>query len=261
MSSRTAKSGRITIDDLLFDIFELNLQGLRSIGTLFVNPRAYYEAADDPRWFERYTPSIRLWFSVMAVLFFFRFIWAGEDTPIVAAFAEQFEAAGVFLPEGMTYQDLGLEVATWTFAVMPFTLLLLMTVLASIYPFWGQKTTLATRQRYVFATNTPSSVLTVFSTLGLVFLPPSQFLVYSFLSAFVTLMLDGVTGYRGAFRALSGFGRVWRAALLSLSIMIATLLANFAAQIVGGAVVGYTYAKAQAEAEADAEVAPDEATP
>ena len=144
------KPDRLTLDDFFMDVFGLNVQALRTVRITFADPKVYFDAADDPDWFENYTPSIRLWLSLMAIVFFLQFFWAGENSPLVSIFAQQLENAEATLPPGASYRDLAVEFTLWSYGILPIALLAGMILLEWIYPFWGQKTTIAMRESYLF---------------------------------------------------------------------------------------------------------------
>ena len=61
--SNQLKSRKVGGDDLIEDMFGLNLRGLKTLWVMFASPRKGYEAARSPDWMDRsYTPSIRLLF-------------------------------------------------------------------------------------------------------------------------------------------------------------------------------------------------------
>lgn len=151
----------IRFDNFLEDISGLNIKGLRSIGTTFTNPLDYFTAAKDADWFERYTPSTRLWFSLTAVIFFFKFLWADDDASTIQTIATQMPDNGVQLPVGATFQTAASGYAFWWFAYQPFAALVALFVLGAIWPFWGRKTPVALQARYIYAVVIPSAAFTI----------------------------------------------------------------------------------------------------
>lgn len=243
MSANAKESGLTTlsIDALSEDLFGLSFRALRSVKTLWVAPRRYFEAARTLDWAGAYTPSIRLWLSFFALFSALKFWWLGGNDGMIAAYSAGFEQAAVLLPEGMSYRDIGKEAVLWVFGLIPILQIVCMVVLSLLYPFWGERTTIALRQRYFFSVIVPSASLTpVFMTLMMVV--PSQGLsVYGIAIAVLSLLVDFQTGLRGGFANVSGFQRVWRAGLLALIVVILNVTMSLIAQIAGIIVIGQRY--------------------
>lgn len=229
---------RVSVDDVVQDLFGLNLRGLRSIWTLIARPRRYFEAATYADWQGRYTPSVRLWLSLLAIFSLLKVWFISEDSPLVAAYAHGFRAAGVTPIAGETFESIGQAAALWTFGLVPILQFAAMFLLAIVYPAWGEKTNFALRQRFLFGILTPSSTLGLFLVVAMVLVPPSLITVYAFALAAVSFTVDTVTGARGAFASRGGWGRLWRAALLALVVAALNIGVNVLAQIAGILVVG-----------------------
>jgi hypothetical protein len=215
-------------DELIDDVFGLNIRGLRTVVTAIIHPRAYADAAFQHHWGDRYTPSIRLWFSLMAVWAVLQVFWLGNDSPFVGVYADGLQEAGVIPVEGQTYLDMGRGVANWFFGLLPVAQVFAVIAFASLFGFWGRKTNLALRQRLVFAVTIPGVTVTVFSMLPMSRLAPEQMSVAGIVLAGILAVVDFTTGYRGAFAHLAGFGRIWRAGLLALCLMGVNLGVNIA---------------------------------
>lgn len=220
-------------DDLVEDTFGLNLKGVQSILVLFRKPQAYFEAALDPDWLKTYTPSIRLWFSVTAVIFFFNFLWADTDASTIQAMITSLDESGMELPAGVTSETAALTLARWWFGFLPFTTMAFYLVLGYLWPWWGRPLTATLRIRNVFATVVPGTVLTLFTTLGMAWLPASWFLPYYVLVILMVFAVDSATAWRGLFTGLSGWARHGRALLLGGATALAALTASFVAQTLG----------------------------
>ncbi|WP_203291921.1 hypothetical protein [Maricaulis parjimensis] len=232
---------KIGVDDLAEDVFGLNIRGLRSIGVIWIRPAVYFSAAQDAGWDGRFTPSIRLWLSLIALTSLFQFIWIGSDTPLVAAYAEGFRNAGLVPPEGMTLQQLGERAALWIYALAPMVQLALFLLVLGFFPFWGERATYSLALRRVFGVMIPSATLLVLFLPALALVPSSQVAMIGYVIGAVTFLLDALTGYRAAFPVASAFGRLWRAALLALCILILNVIANVGAQIAGIVLVSYQF--------------------
>lgn len=235
------KDHAIRFDNFLGDIFGLNITGLKSIWAAITAPARYFTAAQSPDWEDSYTPSVRLWFSIIAFTFFLRFIWGHDDTAIMQFMVAQLQQANVSLPEGVTYQMAASSMARWTFAYTPFTYLLCLFLLGIIWPFWGRKMPLALKARYVYATVIPSTVLGIFTSLGMAWITHEQFVVYSFASMFIVIVIDSSTAWRGAFTHLGAFSKLWRSILLGLTLAFTYILASGFAQIAASYTIRVIY--------------------
>lgn len=160
---------------------------------------------------------------------------------MVGAFATGFEDAGLVLPDGLTYQDVGAEAVLWVFGWVPVLQIVSMVLLAMVYNAWGERTTLALRQRFLFAVMIPSvSLMPVFLTIML-FVPTGMITVYGVFLAIAAFSIDFQAGYRGGFSNVSKTGRAWRAGVLALTLVTINTLTTIAAQIAGIIVISQKY--------------------
>ncbi|MEL7541208.1 MAG: hypothetical protein AAGJ51_09925, partial [Pseudomonadota bacterium] len=234
-------SNDLSLDSIAEDLFGLNLRGLRSILVAWRKPRDYFEAARTPDWKGKYTPSIRLWLSFFALFSALKFWWFGTNAGMVGAFAIGFEDAGLVLPDGLTYQDVGAEAVLWVFGWVPVLQIVSMVLLAMVYRAWGERTTLALRQRFLFAVMIPSvSLMPVFLTIML-FVPTGMITAYGVFLAIAAFSIDFQAGYRGGFSNVSKTGRAWRAGVLALTLVTINTLTTIAAQIAGIIVISQKY--------------------
>lgn len=218
---------------MIEDLLGLNIRGLQSVGVIWANPKRYFAAAKTQNWNDQYTPSIRLWLSFFALFSALRFWWIGSSDGIIGAYADGFEEAGLQLPEGTTYQDIGTEAVLLVFGLAPILQIITMLLLSLIYTLWGERTTITLRQRYLFAVIVPSaSLMPVIFTI-MVFVPQSMVTVFGILLAAVAFLVDFQAGYRGTFSKVSTFGRAWRAALLAAIVVALNTMTSIAAQIAG----------------------------
>lgn len=223
----------LPIDTVAEDIFGLNLRGLRSIGVLWRRPKLYFDAARHMDWCDRFTPSIRLWLFFFALLSFFKVWWVGSSDGMIEAYANGFAKAELSLPAGMTYRDVGREAVLLVFGLLPLFQIITTILLALSFPFWGEPTTAALRQRYLFAVIVPSSsLMPVFMTI-MMFVPHQFLTIYGLGLAALTWIIDFQTGYRGAFQMSGRGGRIWRASLLSLCVVALNIATTLTAQLIG----------------------------
>ncbi|RFB04235.1 hypothetical protein [Parvularcula marina] len=233
---------RISVDDAAQDLFGLNIRGLVSIWALWAHPRRYFAAAQEPDWQKYFTPSIRLWLSLVALMSFLQFLWIGSDTPLVQAYVQGFKDGGAVPVEGMTHQDMGEQAALWIYGITPIFQAIGLVFLALIYPFWGQKTSFALRQRYVFATVVPSATLMLFILPSMGQMSIELVAKFGFVIAVIAFLTDFTTSFRGAFVGKSTGGKLWRSALLAGVILLFNAIAAIFVQIAGIVLVSSRYA-------------------
>lgn len=231
MSARKQRRVRVGYDDLLEDTIGLNIRGLKTLATVILKPRRYFTAAADPDWYGLYTPSIRLWLSVVAIIFFFRFFWGAQASPLIEAMESQLAGSGLPLPEGMTYADAALEVGQLYFALSPVFMAVIYSLLGAVWPFWARKTSLPLRERFLFAAILPSTVFVLITTLLLAVVPAQNVVAFSFVSVGVSALIDAQTLFRGAYTGQGLFGRLWRAGLLAVVLTIVGVTSASFAQL------------------------------
>lgn len=232
---------KLSADTIIEDLFGLNIRGLRSIATLWTHPKRYFATARIPDWDNKYTPSIRLWLAFFAIFSALKFWWLGGNQGMIDAFSGGFSNAGLPLPEGLSYDDVGREAVLWIFGLTPITQIVSMVFLALLYRAWGEKTTIALRQRYLFAVLVPStSLMPLFLTI-MVFVPSHMLTLYGVFLALITFTIDFQAGYRGGFSNVTGFSKTWRAALLALIVVGINVSISIITQIIGILVIAGKY--------------------
>ncbi|GGY54941.1 hypothetical protein [Parvularcula lutaonensis] len=238
------REASLSLDTVLEDLFGLNVRGLKTVAVLWRHPARYFEAARSPDLEDRYTPSIRLWLSFFALYSALKFWWLGGNDGMIEAYAAGFEAAHLVLPEGMTYRDVGQEAVLGIFGAIPILQIITMVLLTVLFPFWGERTPIALRQRKLFAVIVPStSLMPVFMTLMMV-TPSGLLTLYGVGLAIVTMLIDFQTAYRGAICRIGRWAKLWRAALLAFVIVSLNVLTSVGAQIAGIVLIGNAYGTA-----------------
>lgn len=229
--TRESTANRLGFDELLLDIFGLNIRGLRTVGATIATPRRYFDAARDGDWHGRYTPSIRVWFSIITVMMLLRFIWAGDGSAIMNGTIAQFEAMQLTFADDHSAESAARVYVGMQSVATPFVMLALYTLLAMAYPFWGPGVSLALRVRFGFATVIPSNALSLVLTFPLGFVSDRLFVLLIAGTLAGALILDTLTATRGAFADRDfgdGLARGLGFAILVLGI---ALIASFLLQI------------------------------
>ena len=73
-------------DEFFYDIFGINIKGLKSAWTLIRRPAEYFDAARLPDWGGEHWPSIRIWLGLTGILIALQFLWASESSEMTAMF-------------------------------------------------------------------------------------------------------------------------------------------------------------------------------
>ncbi|PHR92139.1 MAG: hypothetical protein COA69_09020 [Robiginitomaculum sp.] len=224
-----------SFDGFLEDIFGLNMKEVKTLWTSIRRPKDYYQAAWIQDWGEKFTPSFRLWFTLIALTFFFQFFWASNDSPLVQLFAQLLgnvvDAGGVSLPEDVTTKAASAKFIRWYFGFIPVCSTIFLLLFSGIYRAWNRKTPYVVRQRNVFATIIPSTFIGLFLMMFNKFISPEHLVTFSSMTGVIVVSIDCLTAYRGAFPHTSIWGRLWRAIVLSVSILTVTTLAAVTANL------------------------------
>jgi len=235
----TPQLDQIGYDALIGDIFGLNIRGLKSLWISIKNPRAYYRSALSLDWQDKFTPAFRLWFTLIALTFFFQFFWAGANSATIENTMSQIDAST--LPDGVSTRGAALEISKWSFGFLPFTFIFCLFVLAAIFPFWGEKTNFVVRQRKIFITIIPGTLLAIAMTLSFGAIPAAYFWYFLTLSYAVTFFCDSITAYRGAYSGISRSGKLWRAISLATATLITSGFASILSSILGSLAIIIKY--------------------
>lgn len=213
---------------LVEDIAGLNLRGLRTLRDLFIRPRQVFRAARESDWGGRYTPSIRLVFSLLILMTLLRFLWASEDSLMTAVFQQSLVRAGL---EPAVAEVETARVFNAYVTAFPVVVILLHFLAASLLRVWGAGERTATRVRLYFLAITPNMSISVIWLLFTPLMTLGTFLYWTGTLSVIALTLDASTAWRGGTGGETAFGRGWRAGLLALTSFIVTTFGNTAAFI------------------------------
>lgn len=226
-----AKRTELGFDQLVEDLFGLNIRGFSTIGQMFVAPSKGFEAARDPDWQGRFTPSVRLVFSILTVLGFLRFFWAGEETAIFQQFTTGFiDGAGDELGSEAESAALARDALGVYAASIPFAYLIAHGFLSQVVRVWGKGTGGVGRLRLHMLAIVPSMTFTLVASLLLPFVE-SFLAVYSLVMFIGVCALDFVTALRGGVQSPSQTGRIVKAFVFMISALIAHLIASILSMI------------------------------
>ena len=239
--SNQLKSRKVSGDDLIEDMFGLNLRGLKTLWVMFVSPRRGYEAARSPDWMDRsYTPSIRLLFSLLAVMTAVRFLWAGADSSMYELIEVQLASMELFETEE-ALQDATETIINYYLLLFPFSFMLFQSIAALLLPIWGKGTNAIVRVRLYMLALLPNGLATLFMLPAMKFMTAEEMLKYSFAMMSVTLVLDFITSYRGGLSGKRAV-QVMKSGLFAVSSNVTGMIANslciMVASMIAGRVMG-----------------------
>lgn len=236
----------ISVDDLAGDLFSLNIRGLRSIATVWARPRQYFDAAEEKEWTERYTPSVRLWLSLIALSSLLQVIWLSPTSPIVMAYAEGFGDAGLVLPDGLTFPALGEEAALLIFTAFPIVQLLTFLLILPLFRVWGRDTTFSLRVRYGFAMMIPSASLMMIILPSMAGLPSGWASSFGWVIGLVAMCVDTTTVYRSGVPGSGWAGRWLRSILIAAIVLGLNVIMHAVTQVAGIIFISIKYGLAPA---------------
>ena len=137
---------KVGLDDLLEDLFGMNIRSFKTIGVLFASPRRYFTAAKTPSWMDKYTPSTRLWLGLMAILIALQFFWASPDAALMSNLANTLNTAfsGAASKAGSSADFANFDMASelqkamkLNYLIYPFVFVFAFSVFAWLYRAWG----------------------------------------------------------------------------------------------------------------------------
>jgi len=232
-------------DSLIEDLFGLNVRGLKTVGQLFISPKKVFESARVPDWRRKYTPTIRLTFSIITVFMLLSFFWAAEDGMMYQALFAQFtEIAAASLdpvsPEQIR-RDIRTAFAAYSF-FYPFIYMLLHGLVGSALFIWGKGTGWVTRLRLYFGLLTVGMTVALISTLITPFLRPDMLVAFTFFGMAISVLAYWLTYARGMWGSASALGVLIRATCLALLITLVDIIVSGTAGIGAGIWVGVTNA-------------------
>ena len=238
-SEDQAKISKIGFDNLLEDIFGLNIRALKTIGVLFKSPAKYFKAAKTPDWTDRYTPSFRVWFGLMAMLVALKFLYTTETNIMIDAYTGMMEQVKAGMNSASPEKPIEFhtrlaaqEFLKWMMIYFPFAYIPVMALAAIVYRAWTEKLSYVTRLRFLFATAIPSAFMIILITLSTIFIDAKIFVIISAVSLIIMIFLDFITAYRGPYaHVTSGGERFGRSFVLTIVLSVIYFTASFIAML------------------------------
>lgn len=232
-------------DSLIEDLFGLNVRGLKTVGQLFISPRQVFESARVPDWRRKYTPTIRLTFSIITVFMLLSFFWAAEDGMMYQALYAQFTEIAATSPDPVAPEqirrDIGTAFAAYSF-FYPLIYMLLHGLVGSVLLVWGKGTGWVTRLRLYFGLLTVGMTVALISTLATPFLQAEMLVAFTFFGMAISILAYWLTYARGMWGTASALGVLTRATCLALLITCVDIVVSSIAGIGAGVWVAATNA-------------------
>ena len=193
------RASKLGFDSFLGDVFGLNLLGLKSLWVAIKDPARYADAARDKRWLDKYTPSFRIWFGLMAVIGLVRFFAADIADMATAALPEMTGELKESLTEvGLDPDEYLKRIYIRTYSLYGLGLLPFLAIVAAVFPLFPVKAPYVLRLRWTFAVILPGTAFSAMTSFAMPFAHElfANLTVWAVLVALV-FGLDLTTAYRG----------------------------------------------------------------
>lgn len=237
-SSRAKHRDGVGWDAIVEDLFGLSWRALETIWHVFVRPAEVFEAARTQRWLDRYTPSIRLVLSLIAVMLVLRIIWGGSGSPMYEQIYPTMEVIAAENPSLGTATELADQYWTGWALVTPFAYLLAHFIGALSLRIWGEGTPFAVRLRLYFTALIPGLFLALVTLILTRWVADSQMLVYLLSTTLFLVVVYFVTALRGLRRTYEAAARrVWRAGLFAFVALMFDLVGSTLASLLAGVII------------------------
>ena len=217
-------------DALLNDLFGLNVRALRSLTASLASPARLFEAARDPDWLGRYTPSIRLVFTLIAVTVFLRFVWADEGSGLYQATREQFAALEDTF-SGYDLDALTRDYLNIYLIAFPTAYFFVHALFALMLRVWGKGTPLAVRIRLYFVALLPGLLLGVSMTVLMATLSFDQVTVLLLPMFALVWAVYAITYFRGMAQRMTAGPRLGRSLLTATVLLVADNVGSLVAYV------------------------------
>ncbi|NQY38639.1 MAG: hypothetical protein HRT80_00925 [Henriciella sp.] len=206
-------------DSLLADLFGLNIRGARTLWDLIARPKRVFESARVFDWRSRYTPTMRLAFSILTVFSLLSFFWTSEDGVLYQTLLLELSEKLADEPNAPPVDEmLGATFAAYNF-LYPFSYMLVHTLAASILFVWGKGTPWVARIRLYFGVASVGIALATLSVFDMPFLSVDQLVMSTVIGFLLSLLAFGVTYARGMSGEFSPAGLYTRAVVVAVFIM------------------------------------------
>tara|TARA_X000000950_G_scaffold203679_1_gene245083 strand:- start:70944 stop:71696 length:753 start_codon:yes stop_codon:yes gene_type:complete len=225
MSESRSKTN-LGMDDLSEDMFGLSLRGLRTMWTVFASPKKIFEAARSPDWQSyRFTPSLRVVFSILAVITGLRFIWIGPDSALVQSTLLHLLETGAVSTEEEA-RAVTKTILDRYILIFPFAMMLIHFLAGTVLHIWGKGTSAVLRIRLYFTAVIPNTLLSLLLLMPLSTISIEEYSKYSLLVVLVTFSADLITALRGGVAGKAIWVRIGKALLFAITSLAVAIISN-----------------------------------
>jgi hypothetical protein len=205
-------------DALLDDLFGLNVRAVRTLGVAITHPARLFTAARDADWQGRYTPSLRLVFTVMAATVVLRFLWAGDDSPLTQSIVTYLKDVP---PEDLPVADTA-EAARMLLnqflVLFPFTYFTCHFLMSLLVRVWGKGTPAPVRIRLYFSALIPALVLGMVLTMPYGLIPAESIDMLTLGMSVMAIVVYAATVFFGLTPVYGAGARAWRSILFAATV-------------------------------------------
>lgn len=202
-------------DALLDDLFGLNVRAVRTLGVALTRPARLFTAARDAGWLNRYTPSLRLVFTVMAATVVLRFLWAGDDSPLTQTIVTYLQDVP---PEDLPVADTAQAarmLMNQFLVLFPFTYFGCHFLMSLLVRIWGKGTPAPVRIRLYFAALLPALALGMVLTVPYGLTPAESIDMLTLGMSVLAVVVYASTVFFGLTPVYGAGARMWRGILFA----------------------------------------------
>ena len=233
--SKLSAQDRPDLDALVSDLFGLNVRGAKTLAHLVIKPAQVFASARVNDWQGRYTPTVRLAFSILTVFSLLSFFWAAEDGVLYQTLRDVFSTAFEGQPDTPPVEPfISAMFAGYNF-IYPFTYMLVHSVVASCVFVWGKGTPWVTRVRLYFGIASIGIAISVLSIAIMPFIGTNIMWVWTVSGLAAGFLAYIIIYARGMGNRYSTWGLFGRAMLLAIIVTFT----DFIVAIIAGTGAGY----------------------
>jgi len=219
-----ASAGR---EELMVGALGFNFQYFKSIWALFRKPSEYFKAAKTPDWMNKFTPSLPLLMSIVALTMALEFFWGKPNGTYMKAASNGLTGKdGLPLKNNAQFMENLAELVNTGSLISTPVYVLFIVLFAWAFRAWGEKLPMTIRVRYMFAIVIPGSIIGVLSTVTSPLLSDHVYSVLSIPVLILMYLVTFMTALRGPYQNHPAKFSIARAFLLTLSIFIISFIAQ-----------------------------------
>lgn len=229
----------VGLGDLFEDGFGFGSKTAKTIKSVILTPRRYFEAAQTPDW-SGFTPSIRVYVVLLALSSYLRYLYLGDGQVMTELYVGQFQ----LVLEQLSASDprwlqadprqLANDTLENLFFYSPFVSFVLYTLFGMVWMAYAEKLPLVVRIRYIYALLIPATVFMLIATIAMVVIPSAFAGIVSLVSLFGSSVVVAITAYFGAYpEKESKGGKLMRSITLGFALIAVMMTATIIALLIG----------------------------